>query len=160
VDHSRDADAAQHVLARVDAFPAVDAFDLIGRLPDINSHVAHAHTLLALDAFVLLVGVGDQQSVIVAEDPLQISVWADSSAEALPHQREIEKRDSGYDRAGDTPGASHVKRQQTVQQVARLDEIADEHKRQEYRCNSRGSIEGNPGRARRQAPLQPAFQRD
>ena len=109
------------------------AFDLKGRLANIDAHVADPHALLALDALVAFVAIVYQQSIVVAQNPLQIAIRADRSAKPLAHQGEIEKSDERNGGARDAARRMHVERQQPLQQVAGRDEIRDEDKCQKDR---------------------------
>src|SRR5205823_10073768 len=68
------AQTRQHVRACVDALATMNALDLIRRSANIDSHMAYAHTFLALDAIAVLVPVMHDQRVPVVQHALQISI--------------------------------------------------------------------------------------
>ena len=133
VDQVGLADLGHDLAAGVYALGAVDALDLEWRLADVDIHRANAHALPAFDAIVSLVAVMDEESVLVADESLQVTVGTYGRAETQADEREVEERQEGdCTGPGDGGGAAEG--------LPGLDEVRDEGEAKEHGRDCHGGI--------------------
>ena len=106
----------------------MDTLNLVRRGANVDTHVANAHALLALDAFLAFVAVLHDQRVAIAEHPLKVSVGTKCGAKTLAQKKEVEQYEQRSDGSRKAARCLNIERNQPMKQVTRLDEVGDKHK--------------------------------